>query len=141
MESNPSKKKVRVEMSDERRMRSPLTLVIFAELELEATSLPNPHSTASKKFRLLLKEGTIVLRPLQFGQVRGSEEQSDELKKPVYGISTLIADTSVRIVAATNFATISNAIIPVNAPSSLQLTSLVADIVHVQGPGGRRRGH
>ena len=59
-------------------MGSPLTLVIFAELE--ATSLPNPHSTASKKFRLLLKEGTIVLRPLQFGQVRGSEERSEELR-------------------------------------------------------------
>ncbi|GMI09798.1 hypothetical protein TrVE_jg7395 [Triparma verrucosa] len=38
------------------------------EEELESASLPNPHSTASKKFRLLLKDGTIVLRPLQFGQ-------------------------------------------------------------------------
>ncbi|GMI15626.1 hypothetical protein TrVE_jg49 [Triparma verrucosa] len=38
------------------------------EEELESASLPNPHSTASKKFRLLLKEGIIVLRPLQFGQ-------------------------------------------------------------------------
>ncbi|GMH88310.1 hypothetical protein TrST_g6939 [Triparma strigata] len=38
------------------------------EEELESASIPNPHSTASKKFRLLLKDGTIVLRPLQFGQ-------------------------------------------------------------------------
>jgi hypothetical protein len=68
--------------------------------ELESASLPNPHSTASKKFRLLLKDGTIVLRPLQFGQVRGREERSDELRKHVYGISALIADASVGIVAA-----------------------------------------
>ncbi|GMH96223.1 hypothetical protein TrST_g8694 [Triparma strigata] len=38
------------------------------EEELKATSLPNPHSTASKKLWLLLKEGTIYLQPLQFGQ-------------------------------------------------------------------------
>ncbi|GMH98950.1 hypothetical protein TrVE_jg3047 [Triparma verrucosa] len=38
------------------------------EEELEATSLPNPHSTASKKLWLFLKEGTIFLQPLQFGQ-------------------------------------------------------------------------
>ncbi|GMH91631.1 hypothetical protein TrVE_jg5557 [Triparma verrucosa] len=38
------------------------------EEELESASLPDPNSTASKRFRLLLKEGTIVLRPLQFGQ-------------------------------------------------------------------------
>ena len=81
--------------------------------ELESASLPNPHSTASKKFRLLLKEGTIVLRPLQFGQVRGSEERSEELRKRVYGISTLIADASVHIVAAI-FATV----IPIPAPPS-----------------------
>ncbi|GMH84358.1 hypothetical protein TrVE_jg5944 [Triparma verrucosa] len=36
--------------------------------ELEATPLPNPHSTASKKLKLILTEGTIVLQPLQFGQ-------------------------------------------------------------------------
>ncbi|GMH90528.1 hypothetical protein TrVE_jg4181 [Triparma verrucosa] len=38
------------------------------EEELEATSLPNPHSTATKKVRLLLKEGIIILRLLLFGQ-------------------------------------------------------------------------
>ncbi|GMH69742.1 hypothetical protein TrST_g3800 [Triparma strigata] len=38
------------------------------EEELGATSLPNPHSTASKKLRILLKQGTIFLQPLQFGQ-------------------------------------------------------------------------
>ncbi|GMI10892.1 hypothetical protein TrVE_jg640, partial [Triparma verrucosa] len=38
------------------------------EVELQATSIPNPYSKTSKKLRLLLKEGTIVLRPLQFGQ-------------------------------------------------------------------------
>ncbi|GMH47920.1 hypothetical protein TrVE_jg9864 [Triparma verrucosa] len=38
------------------------------EEEVEATSLPNPHSTATKKVRLFLKEATIVLQPLQFGQ-------------------------------------------------------------------------
>ena len=75
-------------------MRSPLTLIIFAELE--ATSLPNPHSTASKKFRLLLKEGTIVLSPLQFGQVRGREERSDELRKRVHGISALADSCNLR---------------------------------------------
>jgi hypothetical protein len=68
--------------------------------ELESASLPNPHSTASKKFRLLLKEGTIVLLPLKFGQVRGREERSDELRSRVHGISVLIADTLVGIVAA-----------------------------------------
>ena len=36
--------------------------------ELKATPLPNPHSTASKKFRLIFKEGVVILRPLQFGQ-------------------------------------------------------------------------
>ncbi|GMH95955.1 hypothetical protein TrVE_jg11901 [Triparma verrucosa] len=36
--------------------------------ELKATPLPNPHSTASKKFRLIFKEGAVILRPLQFGQ-------------------------------------------------------------------------
>ena len=81
--------------------------------ELESASLPNPHSTASKKFRLLFKDGTIVLRPLQFGQVRGREERSDEQKRCVHGIPVLIAATSVRIVAAI-FATIFNAI---NTPS------------------------
>ena len=79
-------------------MESRLTCVTFAELE--ATSLPNPHSTASKKLWLFLKEGTIFLQPLQFGQVRGREERSDELRKHVYGISALIADASVGIVAA-----------------------------------------
>ncbi|GMH91808.1 hypothetical protein TrVE_jg14395 [Triparma verrucosa] len=38
------------------------------EEELGPTSLPNPHSTATKKLRLLLQEGTIILRPLPFGQ-------------------------------------------------------------------------
>ncbi|GMI10087.1 hypothetical protein TrVE_jg4413 [Triparma verrucosa] len=38
------------------------------EAELEAMSLSNPHSTATKKFRLLFKEGTIVLQPLPLGQ-------------------------------------------------------------------------
>ncbi|GMH82415.1 hypothetical protein TrST_g12581 [Triparma strigata] len=38
------------------------------EEELEATSLPNPHSTATKKVQLLLKEGMIILQPLPFGQ-------------------------------------------------------------------------
>ncbi|GMI01663.1 hypothetical protein TrST_g10375 [Triparma strigata] len=38
------------------------------EEELESASLPNPHSMASKKLRLLLREGIIVLQPLQFGQ-------------------------------------------------------------------------
>ena len=52
-----------------------LTFVIFSELQ--SASLPNPHSTASKKLRLILKNGTIVLRPLQFGQVSSREEQSD----------------------------------------------------------------
>ena len=65
----------------EKGMESQLTCVTFAELE--ATSLPNPHSTASKKLWLLLKEGTIFLQPLQFGQVRGREERSDELRKRV----------------------------------------------------------
>ena len=74
---SPLRKKVRVRMRDE--TRSPLTFVIFAELE--ATSLPNPHSTATKKVRLLLKEGMIILQPLPFGQVRGRGERSDELEK------------------------------------------------------------
>ena len=73
----------------------PLTCVILFPAVLEAASLPNPHSTASKKFRLLLREGTIVLRPLQFGQVRGREERSDKLRRHVHRISVLIADTSV----------------------------------------------
>ena len=73
---------------------------------LESTSLPNPYSTASKKFWLLLKEGTIVLRPLQFGQVRGREERSNELRRHVHEISALIANTAICNVAATNFATI-----------------------------------
>ena len=85
----------------------PLTYITLFPTVLEAVSLPNPHSTALKRFRLLLKEGTIVLRPLQFGQVRGHEERSDEQKRGVHGISVLIADTSVGIVAAI-FATISN---------------------------------
>ncbi|GMH62101.1 hypothetical protein TrLO_g3227 [Triparma laevis f. longispina] len=38
------------------------------EKELESTSLPNPHSTTTKKARLLLNEGIIVLRPLPLGQ-------------------------------------------------------------------------
>ncbi|GMI09362.1 hypothetical protein TrVE_jg768 [Triparma verrucosa] len=38
------------------------------ENELESTSLPNPHSTTTKKARLLLNEGIIVLRPLPLGQ-------------------------------------------------------------------------
>ena len=76
--------------------------------ELESASLPNPHSTASKKLRLLLDEGTIVLRPLQFGQVRGCEERSDELRRRVYGISALVANSSVRNVAAAKSTTISN---------------------------------
>ena len=48
--------------------------------ELESASLPNPHSTASKKLRLLLKDGTIILRPLQLGQVRGREEEAKSRK-------------------------------------------------------------
>lgn len=36
--------------------------------ELESTSLPNPHSTTTKKARLLHNEGIIVLRPLPLGQ-------------------------------------------------------------------------
>ena len=78
-------------------MESRLNCVIFAELE--AISLPNPHSTALKRFRLLLKEGTIVLRPLQFGQVRGRDERSDELISRVHGIPVLMA-ALVGIVAA-----------------------------------------
>ena len=77
-----------------------LTCVTLFSAVLEAASLPNPHSTASKKFRLLLKKGTIVLRPLQFGQVRGREERSDGQKRGVPWISVLIADTLVGIVAA-----------------------------------------
>ena len=77
-----------------------LTCVTLFSAVLEAASLPKPHSTASKKFRLLLKQGTIVLRPLQFGQVRGWEERSDELRRRVHEISVLIADTLVGIVAA-----------------------------------------
>ncbi|GMH84286.1 hypothetical protein TrVE_jg7727 [Triparma verrucosa] len=57
---------MRVERQDEDRV------VVRAESVeeegLEASSLPNPHSTASKKLRLLLKEGKIILQPLQFGQ-------------------------------------------------------------------------
>ncbi|GMH99179.1 hypothetical protein TrVE_jg10254 [Triparma verrucosa] len=46
-----------------------LIRVTSVELEeLEATSLPNPYATANKRLRLLLDEGTIVLRPLPFGQ-------------------------------------------------------------------------
>ena len=87
-------------------MGSPLTLVISAEVE--ATSLPNPHSTVTKIVRLLFEEGTIILRPLQFGQVRGREERSDELRRHVHEILALIADTSIFNIAA-NFDTISNA--------------------------------
>ena len=114
---------------------SPLTFVIFAELE--ATSLPNPHSTATKKVRLLLKEGMIILQPLPFGQVRGRGERSDELRRRGYWISALIANTSTRNVATTNFATISNARLPI----TLRLALLVADVVHVHGTGGCRRSH
>ncbi|GMH62401.1 hypothetical protein TrST_g13775 [Triparma strigata] len=57
---------MRVERQDEDRV------VVRAESVeeegLEATSLPNPHSTASKKLRLLLKEGKIILQPHQFRQ-------------------------------------------------------------------------
>ena len=91
----------------EKGMESQLICVTFAELE--ATSLPNPHSTASKKLRVLLKGGTIFLQPLQFGQVRGREERSDMLRKRVYGISALIADAPIFNVAAAKFDTISNA--------------------------------
>ncbi|GMH82501.1 hypothetical protein TrVE_jg5054, partial [Triparma verrucosa] len=34
------------------------------EEEVQVSSLPNPHSTATKKLRLLLKEGRIILQPL-----------------------------------------------------------------------------
>ena len=112
-------------------MESQLTCVTFAELG--ATSLPNPHSTASKKLRILLKQGTIFLQPLQFGQVRGREERSVELRKHVYGISTLIADAPIFNVAAAKLDTISNARIPMKTP---RLASLVADVVHFHGPGG-----
>ena len=42
-------------------------------------------------------------------KVRVCEERSDELRRSMYGISSRIADTSVRNVAAANFATNSNA--------------------------------
>ena len=59
-----------------------LIRVTSVELEeLEATSLPNPYATANKRLRLLLDEGRIVLRSLPFGQVRGHEELSDELRR------------------------------------------------------------
>ncbi|GMH83939.1 hypothetical protein TrST_g13115 [Triparma strigata] len=54
------------ERQDEERMV--IRVESVHEKELESKTLPNPHSTASKKLRLLIKEGTIVLRPLQFGQ-------------------------------------------------------------------------
>ena len=123
----------------EKGMESRLTCVTFAELE--ATSLPNPHSTASKKLRILLKEGTIFLQPLEFGQVRGCEERSDVLRKCVYGISALYANAPIFNVAAAKFDTISNARIPTYTPSSLRLALLVADLFHIHSPGGRRRGH
>ena len=106
------------ERGDERmkqRLGLLLTCVTLFSAELEATSLPNPHSTASKKLWLLLKEGTIVLRPLRFGQVRDQEERSDELRRLLRGISSLIADTSVRNVAST-LAMVSNAKVPVIPP-------------------------
>ncbi|GMH97173.1 hypothetical protein TrVE_jg7850 [Triparma verrucosa] len=58
--------RMRVERQDEDKVVVKVESV--EEEELEATSLPNPHSTATKKLWLLLEEGTIVLRPLPFGQ-------------------------------------------------------------------------
>ncbi|GMH67615.1 hypothetical protein TL16_g04726 [Triparma laevis f. inornata] len=38
-----------------------------ASASVESPSLPTPHSFAKKSFRLLLNNGTIILRPLRFG--------------------------------------------------------------------------
>ncbi|GMI04637.1 hypothetical protein TrVE_jg1403 [Triparma verrucosa] len=54
-----------VERQDEEEIFIRVTAVEEEELY---SSLPNAHSTAAKKLRLLFKEGTIVLQPLPFGQ-------------------------------------------------------------------------
>jgi len=54
-----------VERQDEEEIFIRVTAVEEEELY---SSLPNAHSTAAKNLRLLLKEGTIVLQPLPFGQ-------------------------------------------------------------------------
>ncbi|GMH53091.1 hypothetical protein TL16_g01370 [Triparma laevis f. inornata] len=78
------------------------------EEELETTILPNPHPHATKKFRLLLNAGAILLRPLPFGQtsftftarVQIGEGRKDLIvKAPSAGIMAL--KTGLNVTAVT----------------------------------------
>ncbi|GMH53843.1 hypothetical protein TrST_g8092 [Triparma strigata] len=53
-------------VQDHNEIRIAVSSVV--EEELEETTLPSPHPAATKTFRLLFNKGTIILRPLPFGQ-------------------------------------------------------------------------
>ncbi|GMI05055.1 hypothetical protein TrVE_jg13271, partial [Triparma verrucosa] len=90
--------RMRVERQDE--VGVAVKVVSVEEEEFESASLPNPHTTASKKLRLILKDGTIVLRPLQFGQTSYTfmaQVDVGEVKKDVVVASSVSAIGSTAV--------------------------------------------
>ena len=58
--------RLRVETQDDQEIR--ISVESIDEEDLDSTCLPVPQPSATRTFRLRLKGGTIILRPLPFGQ-------------------------------------------------------------------------
>ncbi|GMI09865.1 hypothetical protein TrVE_jg7422 [Triparma verrucosa] len=90
--------------------------------ELEAASLPNPHSTASKKLRLLLKEGMIILRPLPFGQtsltISAHVDVGEVTKDAIISSPTLFRKSPASVTRSTTIAGITSTISSINSRTS-----------------------
>ncbi|GMH81573.1 hypothetical protein TrST_g8901 [Triparma strigata] len=98
------------------------------EEELEATSLPNPHSTASKKFWLPLKEGTIFLRPLQFGQTlftfKAQVDVGEVTKDSIIASPSLFRKSPISVTRSTTTAGITSAITGVTSSTGAAVKKL-----------------